>query len=243
MRTFLRRLRKKLLDEGHLRKYILYAVGEIFLVVIGILIALQLNNLNEEGKRSEEGQQILAALKQNSESNIQRLQQENEIDQNVIRSIEIVIDNLTITKAYHDSLDKHFAFSVYWPETRWKNSAYEALKNKGLDLIASDSLQKKVIDVYDGEYQRIQEAVRTTENYAQAVLYSHFSEHFRIVQDRGIGNEDAKPTDYDELVQSQEYVNFMSFWRLLRQNSVEVRSAVIAELEALNMLITDELKK
>ena len=47
MITFFRRIRKGLLDLSQVRKYLLYAMGEIALVVIGILIALQVNNWNE----------------------------------------------------------------------------------------------------------------------------------------------------------------------------------------------------
>ncbi len=47
MITFLRRIRRSLLEKGALRKYLLYATGEIALVVIGILIALQINTWNE----------------------------------------------------------------------------------------------------------------------------------------------------------------------------------------------------
>jgi hypothetical protein len=55
MLRFFRRLRYKLLDEGNLSKYSYYAIGEIVLVVIGILIALQINNWNQENKtRAEE---------------------------------------------------------------------------------------------------------------------------------------------------------------------------------------------
>lgn len=43
-----RRIRKKLLNEGNLKRYLIYALGEILLVVIGILIAVQLNNWNQE---------------------------------------------------------------------------------------------------------------------------------------------------------------------------------------------------
>jgi len=46
-----RKIRQNLLSEGKTRKYLKYAVGEILLVVIGILIALQINNWNEEQKR------------------------------------------------------------------------------------------------------------------------------------------------------------------------------------------------
>ena len=43
-------IKQKLFSQGNLRKYSLYAIGEIILVVIGILIALQINNWNENKK-------------------------------------------------------------------------------------------------------------------------------------------------------------------------------------------------
>ena len=53
MIKFFRHIRKNLLNEGKTSKYLKYAIGEIILVVIGILIALQINNWNEK-KANEE---------------------------------------------------------------------------------------------------------------------------------------------------------------------------------------------
>mgnify|MGYP001591841413 CR=1 FL=1 len=50
MIKFFRRIRQGLLSENKFSKYLLYAIGEIILVVIGILIALQINNWNEKRK-------------------------------------------------------------------------------------------------------------------------------------------------------------------------------------------------
>ena len=50
MIKFFRKIRQKLLAENRFSKYLLYAIGEIILVVIGILIALQINNWNEHAK-------------------------------------------------------------------------------------------------------------------------------------------------------------------------------------------------
>ncbi len=50
MIKFFRKIRRSLLTSGKIRSYILYAVGEIILVVIGILLALQISNWNEEYK-------------------------------------------------------------------------------------------------------------------------------------------------------------------------------------------------
>ena len=55
MIKFFRHIRKSLLMENKMRKYFSYAIGEIILVVIGILIALQIGNLNEQRKKREQG--------------------------------------------------------------------------------------------------------------------------------------------------------------------------------------------
>jgi len=54
MIKFFRKIRQKLLTENKFSKYLLYAIGEIILVVIGILIALQINNANEKQKDKEQ---------------------------------------------------------------------------------------------------------------------------------------------------------------------------------------------
>ena len=46
-----RKIRRSLIVGGPVKKYLLYAVGEIFLVVIGILIALQINNWNQSRQK------------------------------------------------------------------------------------------------------------------------------------------------------------------------------------------------
>ena len=50
MIKFFRKIRQRLLTENKFSKYLLYAIGEILLVVVGILIALQINNSNESRK-------------------------------------------------------------------------------------------------------------------------------------------------------------------------------------------------
>jgi hypothetical protein len=62
MLTFFRKIRKSLIDGSSARKYVLYAIGEIALVVIGILIALQINNWNEWRKDRIKAKEYSAAL-------------------------------------------------------------------------------------------------------------------------------------------------------------------------------------
>ncbi|MEM6516972.1 MAG: DUF6090 family protein, partial [Bacteroidota bacterium] len=59
MIKFFRNIRKTLLTENRFNKYLLYAIGEIVLVVIGILIALQINNWNENRKDNNVEQEVI----------------------------------------------------------------------------------------------------------------------------------------------------------------------------------------
>ena len=63
MIKFFRNIRKSLLNEGKTGKYLKYAIGEIVLVVIGILIALQINNWNENRKLENSKEKLMLALK------------------------------------------------------------------------------------------------------------------------------------------------------------------------------------
>ena len=65
MIKFYRRIRQQLLSENRFYKYLIYAIGEIVLVVIGILIALQINNWNEAGKVSREEIKVLQNVRTN----------------------------------------------------------------------------------------------------------------------------------------------------------------------------------
>jgi len=64
-----KKIRKKMADDNRPLKYIRYAIGEIILVVIGILIALQINNWNEKRKVNIDEQNALLNLKKDFEYN------------------------------------------------------------------------------------------------------------------------------------------------------------------------------
>lgn len=70
MITFFRRIRQKLITENKITRYLLYAIGEIALVVIGILIALQVNNWNEAKKDRQSEKLYLEALQTEFSNNL-----------------------------------------------------------------------------------------------------------------------------------------------------------------------------
>jgi hypothetical protein len=75
MIKFFRKIRQNLLMENKTGKYLKYAVGEIILVVIGILIALNINNWNESNKSRASEKLLLTNLKEEFNFNLNQLNQ------------------------------------------------------------------------------------------------------------------------------------------------------------------------
>ena len=91
MIKFFRKIRQKLLDENRFSKYLIYAIGEIVLVVIGILIALQINNWNENEKIKTEERILITGLIQNIENDIRSLKSLKKRDSIFIDAIRILL--------------------------------------------------------------------------------------------------------------------------------------------------------
>ena len=73
MLTFLRKIRRSLIESGNARKYLLYAIGEILLVMIGILLALQVNNWNEDRRNDNLAHEYYCRLLEDAEQDKNQL--------------------------------------------------------------------------------------------------------------------------------------------------------------------------
>lgn len=83
MLAFFRIIRRKLIEKSAVRKYIIYALGEVTLVVLGILIAIQVNNWNEDRKEEAQTNTYLSNLKTAVTDDIRSL--DNTISYNQLR--------------------------------------------------------------------------------------------------------------------------------------------------------------
>ena len=73
MIKFFRKIRQKLLSENKFSRYLIYAIGEIVLVVFGILIALQINNWNEKQKQKKQLDSIYITVQQNLKTDLKNI--------------------------------------------------------------------------------------------------------------------------------------------------------------------------
>ncbi|PTM08541.1 MAG: hypothetical protein DA407_07815, partial [Bacteroidetes bacterium] len=109
MIKFFRKIRQKLVTENKFSKYLLYAIGEIVLVVIGILIALQLNNLNEIDKVKDTEILYLNALHDEFSNNLIEVERVMKLNAEGLAYANALLDkmgtsDLDLTEKVFDSL-------------------------------------------------------------------------------------------------------------------------------------------
>ncbi len=147
-----RHIRQRMLQENRFSRYLLYAIGEIFLVVIGIFLALQLNNWNSGRKEATKELGLLAEMRQNLEADLVDCRYNIDMNQRLWRGNVAVLKHLEEHTPFHDSLRVHygnlFGNTVLVPNT----SAFENLKSVGFDLIRNDSLRRSITKLYSERY-------------------------------------------------------------------------------------------
>jgi hypothetical protein len=139
-----RKIRQKILSENKFNKYLIYAVGEVILVVVGILIALQVNNWNEERKLNLESKAIYVAL--NSEFNNNRIVLKKRIDhlEEANKNVAIILSYINKKEASFKSIniDSIFVESLEYGNYNPANSSIQELISSGkLNLIKDDDLK------------------------------------------------------------------------------------------------------
>ena len=104
MINFFRRIRLQLLTENKLSKYLIYAFGEILLVVLGILIALQINNWNEGQHSKHLELEMLREVRVGLESDLKDIHYNLNAHIGHLRSQDIVLDWLASNNPFNDTL-------------------------------------------------------------------------------------------------------------------------------------------
>ena len=99
MISFFRKIRERLLSESKISNYLLYAIGEILLVMIGILLALQVNEWNNDRIDKKKEQNILLNLRVDFQNNISNI---DEVYASFMQAYEASVDLLDIIKNDED---------------------------------------------------------------------------------------------------------------------------------------------
>ncbi len=238
MIQFFRKIRQKLLLEGNTIKYLKYAIGEIILVVIGILIALQINTWNEVKKHQAREIVLLKELKSNLKTNILNLEKDIKTQTEGMQYFNIIMDHADHKRPYNDSLPSYLQKANFAPDVVLTASAFETMKSSGLNIIRSDSLRQGIINLFELVYPTLMQETRRLEDQLwPALVMPLYQKHFRNINNKWI------PNDYENWLADTEFFNMLSFRGALRIQSTVRKTKVAAQTAEVIRMIEIELKQ
>lgn len=239
MLTFLRKIRKSLIVSGSTKKYLFYAIGEIALVVIGILIALQINNWNEWRKDRKLEIEILNDMKLNLESNVSLIAGRIEYFTTGLQACNIVLNVIDNRLPSHDSLGIHYSRATrgYGGADVISYVGYESLRNNGFNLITNKTLRDEILHLFENTYREI---ISFDETFKLHNAYHQEIDGQLLYNDK---RHSLKPFDFEELISSKPYyasiTNHFNNYTWMREETVQGLSETKRVLE----LIVQELQK
>lgn len=243
MVSLFRKIRQKLVNQHRITQYLAYAIGEIFLVVIGILIALQINTWNELRKTREYELKMLMELKTTLQkdrayfsSQIPRLNQKQRAANRLLAMIENKEENL-------DTLNKYFADLRFDILFQYNAGAYGSIKSGGIDKISNDSIRANMADIYEFLIPRAEKIFENLSN--SDPIESDLVEQLttRVIVPLENGEKTIRGRMIDPKVIYRE--EFLHLIQLHKNNTYTTKTrleSLLPPIDSLILMVEEELK-
>lgn len=221
-------------------KYFKYAIGEIILVVIGILIALQVNNWNSARIEKKAETKTLIELKKGIVSDCELLQ-------NNLKNVKSQLTKMKLLKellknkyySYNNDLDTLFG-SVYGIQPVDLNKAfYEDLKASGLKLIKNDSIRLKIVNLFEDDYAFFENNFEV-EMHINEVTRPYYLKNFNNLDFQ----KSATPNNFNKVWKDTYYENIVHYRIInLEGNHIDAYQKTIPKMKSLVKNIEEYLNK
>ncbi len=234
MIQFFRKIRQHHLTENKFSKYLIYAIGEIVLVVIGILIALQINNLNNErikriaeykyyenikGQITEDKEEIIG----NKNSNNNHLNQFN-------FAVQIIEEN---DRSRIDTLETIALNLTNYSDVNRQGNIYETMVNSGEINLLNNSKIKEGLRKLEETYIYINKMEDIHRDVVLNRTVTFLMDNFKIFT--------REATRADDLF-SIKLQNLILFFIVIMDEKNEIYNRALDNIEAITELIDDELE-
>jgi hypothetical protein len=253
MIKFFRKIRYDLMEKNKTGKYFKYAIGEIILVVVGILIALQINNWNEKRKIKTEEKELITNLIFSFERKLNELEIKNAgrvKNINGINKLRKIISNQD--QSVTDLEMFGFLQDMFmWYTVNEEFSIIDMLYSSGkINLISNDSLKAKLISWPDfmeemlEEQRVVQDLVVNKLNplISKYISSANLSNSFKQKMDTTI-IESPFPNDFGGLLKDRDFESLIAQKNIYLNANIKDTKILIAEAKSILKTIEKELEK
>ena len=251
MIKFFRRIRQQLLTEGKFSKYLLYAIGEIVLVVIGILIALAANDWSIEKAERLQESKYLKNIKLDLEKDLASLEYNIGFRREKIAGTEKLIAQINGTPVDDlTELSRNVFNTLNEERFTPNNSTYTELASSGnLNLISVDSIKILLLELEelykDNAFGIDHETYEYREYISKPVFKYTDTEKLAAVFIDGQSStqQDISREDFQALFQSPEYKNGLVIMILISKSFINQYKEIADKSKMIITLIDRELSR
>jgi len=215
MIPFFRKIRKKFADDNKPLKYFRYAIGEIILVVIGILIALSINNWNSNRIQKQKEHLLLGSLNKEFKSNKIQLDSVLKKHKHSMKSVEYLMSRLPIKNIKFENLDS-LSYHIYHLGTYYtfnpSGGVINSLINSStVDIISNNELRQLIISWNDVLLDYQEEEILARDNYINQLKpfeKKHFyynSNPYKYLTDPRVDLSILQTLEFDNYVQDRQF--------------------------------------
>ena len=242
MTRFLKKIRSEHLSNNNIVKYLKYTIGEILIVGIGILFAMQINTWSEQRHEKKTEIQQLYQIKLSLESDRESLASRIEQYKFSLKSGQALYTHLKDKKPLNDTIKQMLVIPLQEISFSSNTAAYENLKSEGLFSISNDSLKLSIIRFYDQELKFIiTKFADQSDAYISSIVAPYYSKHFELLTEGN--NVFIEPNDYDELLLDRELTNIISTVNTFKVFGISTYESTLESLSSLIKQIEDELER
>ncbi len=225
-------------NESPERKFWIYASGEFFLVFLGILIALQVENWNQNRLDRKLERVLLAEMLDNLGEDLEDIDLNILIKEQCIQSNQIVMEYLEGNLPWHDSLQTHFGNLIQGTVFVNNISTFESLESIGVDIISNDSLRQLITFVYSARYRYIASKEEECQRANFQFLYPTLHQYLEYMPGRL-----ARPLNRESIRQIPVIRSDLQTYRFLIGLSVIAYESTRESVVRLMEMIENELKR
>jgi hypothetical protein len=255
MIKFFRKIRQKKLTENKFSKYLIYAIGEIILVVIGILIAVKINNLNESSKLRDKEKQIYVEIKNDL------IQTKNDINITATKHRKIAKSTQQLLFDIENKVDYSLDIYLSFISSNWdtkiipKTSAFENLKSTGLNILSNDSIRINLTNLYQLELKRFDDelGLNNAGDNIKKALFPYQTKYiypdvnnsvtFSFKHADSIIVPGLKIKDYEAFIEDDELIEALLLSLYNRSRKIDLENETIIKIDNTIKEIDRELEK
>lgn len=216
-----------------------YALGELTLIVLGILLALAISDWSDQRIQRDQEKALLGEIRTTLEFDLAEFESRLAILQQSVPLIETLSRQLKTNTSYDASMDRLFGAAYGVHGINLNSTAYENLKSVGLQSVSNIELRQGFMQIFDHYYEKISIEREVDMGVTLEVMRPYYLQHFSDL----VFLQSATPIDYEQVAGDIYYQNIINYrLAVLRNNQLKSYPEVMAEIHKVLVMLEEELR-